>query len=477
MGKKSVINRFLVTFYAITLVVLMIIGSVISAWLNFSNTNERSELIEKYVEIIEDTTLVFLNENTTLSQEELEITMKMMKISLNVDSIILDRQGYVYVVSDSKYNYVKYSKLDISNKSYENLKIGHLIKHEFENKENDKFDAYIKALFDNDGELNGYVYLIANDVSNQPIGGLYQIIWILLFIGFMLISIISFYIAKKSIKDPLKEISAAAQRLAKGEVNKRIYIDSNDEIGELANSFNLMAESIEEADNVRRDFISNVSHELRSPITSIKGFITAILEGVIPRDKENYYLKIVNEEVSRLSMLVNDLLDISSLESGKFNLNMAQLDINEIITICAIKLENKIKSKDMDVNIIFDNRHEYCIGDRERLIQVVINLLENAVKYGKENGQIEIETHARGDLVYISIFNTGELIEKENLNKIWERFFKNDKSRTNKISTGLGLPIVRLIILQHNNDIKVENVDTKEKRGVKFTFTLKREIE
>ena len=477
MEKKSVINRFLLTFYSITLIVLMIIGGVISAWFNISNINQRFELIEKYVEIIEDTTLSFINENSSLSYEELKTTMKMMMVSLDVVSIILDKQGYVYVVSDSKYNYLKYSKLDISNKNYESLKEGDLLKHEFKNKDNESLEAYSKALFNDKEEINGYVYLIANNVSSGYVGGLYQIIWILLLMGFMLISIISFYIAKKSIKDPLKEISRTAQRLAKGEVNKRIYIDSKDEIGELANSFNLMAESIEEADNVRRDFISNVSHELRSPITSIKGFITAILDGVIPKDKENYYLKIVNDEVSRLSMLVNDLLDISSLESGKFNLEMTQLDINEIITVCAIKLENKIKSKNMDVNIVFDNRREYCIGDRERLIQVVINLLENAIKYGNENGKIEIATYAKGDLVYVSIFNSGDLIAKEDLNKIWERFFKNDKSRTNKISTGLGLSIVRLIILQHNNDIKVENIETKEKRGVKFTFTLNREIQ
>ena len=477
MEKKSVINRFLVTFYTITLLVLMIIGSVISAWLNFKSASETSELITKYIDIIEDTTLVFLNDNTNLSYEDLRTTMKIMKISLNVDSIILDRQGYVYVVSDSQYNYLKYNKLDIVEEEYESLKSGNLVKHKFINEENEKFNAYIKALYDETGDVNGYVYLIANELTDQYIGGLYQIIWVLLFLGFMLISMVSFYIAKKTIKDPLKEISSAAQKLAKGEVNKRIYIESNDEIGELSNSFNLMAESIQEADNVRREFISNVSHELRSPITSIKGFITAILEGVIPKDQENYYLKIVNDEISRLARLVNDLLDISSLESGKFNLNMTQLDINEIITLCALKLENKIKSKNIEVNIIFSNRHEYCLGDRDRLIQVVINLLENAIKYGNENGTIEIETYTKGELVYVSIFNTGELIAKEDLNRIWERFFKNDKSRTNKVSTGLGLPIVRLILLQHNKDIKVENVETKEKKGVKFTFTLERQIE
>lgn len=234
-----------------------------------------------------------------------------------------------------------------------------------------------------------------------------------------------------------------------------------------------MAESLEKVDNVRREFISNVSHELRSPITSIKGFITGIIDGVIPKDKENYYLNIVNDEVSRLSRLVNDLLDISTMESGKFKLKVAKLDINEIITLCTLNLEGKINEKKIRVEVIFNDSHEYCIGDRDRIIQVVTNLLENAIKYGDEGGRIKVETHAKGDFVYVSIFNSGPNIPKEDVNKIWERFYKMDKARTSKISTGLGLSIVRLILSQHNQDIWVNNIEGK---GVKFTFTLKRSI-
>ena len=232
-----------------------------------------------------------------------------------------------------------------------------------------------------------------------------------------------------------------------------------------------MAESLEKVELARREFISNVSHELRSPLTSIKGFITGIIDGVIPRDRESYYLNIVNNEVSRLSRLVTDLLDISSMESGKFKMNIIKLDINEIITLCILNLEAKVKEKKINVEVIFNEDHQYCFADRDRIIQVIINLIENAIKYGDEGGKIQINTYAKSDIVYVSIFNTGVNIPKEDVNKIWERFYKIDKSRTNKISTGLGLPIVRLILTQHNQDIWSENIPDK---GVKFTFTLKR---
>ena len=161
------------------------------------------------------------------------------------------------------------------------------------------------------------------------------------------------------------------------------------------------------------------------------------------------------------------------MESGKFNLNIIKMDINEIITLCTLNLEGKIKEKNIKVDVIFNKNHEYCLGDRDRIIQVVTNILENAIKYGREQGgRIQIETYAKGDHIYVSIFNNGPNIPREDINKIWERFYKIDKSRTNKVSTGLGLSIVRLILTQHNQDIWVNNIPDK---GVKFTFTLKRE--
>ncbi|WP_099346346.1 sensor histidine kinase [Clostridium tertium] len=472
MKKKSVIYKILITFSSITAILLILIGMVLSAWINRDYSILRSERISKYMEIIQGSTEEFLNENSETGYEDLKSTMKIIKASVDMDSIILDNQGYVYAISDERFEDLMYNKIDMNDSDLKRLKSGKMIEKSFFDKNNKRFKTYTTPLF-NGKSFNGIIIVFENSESTDFSKKLYSVIWISVLGAVVLSSVVAYYFSQKILISPLSEINNAAKKLAKGEVEKRVYIDSDDEIGELANSFNIMAESLEKVDNVRREFISNVSHELRSPITSIKGFITGIVDGVIPKDKENYYLNIVNDEVSRLSRLVNDLLDISTMESGKFKLKVAKLDINEIITLCTLNLEGKINEKKIRVEVIFNDSYEYCIGDRDRIIQVVTNLLENAIKYGDEGGRIQVETYAKGDFVYVSIFNSGPNIPKEDINKIWERFYKMDKARTNKISTGLGLSIVRLILSQHNQDIWVNNIEGK---GVKFTFTLKRSI-
>ena len=230
----------------------------------------------------------------------------------------------------------------------------------------------------------------------------------------------------------------------------------------------MMAESLKKVDKNRREFISNVSHELRSPITSINGFISGILDGVIQKYKEDYYLKIVHDEISRLSRLVNDLLDISAMEAGKFKLSKSEMDINAVIKLCLANLEGKIAGKDLHVEVLLENKHQFVFADMDRIIQVVTNLLDNAVKYTDEGGFIKVNTKVKANKVYVSILNNGNKMSEEQIIRIWDRFYKSDKSRTNKESTGLGLPIVRLILTQHGEDIWVKNV----KDGVEFTFTL-----
>ena len=472
MRKKGLIYKLLLTFSSITATVMILVGMFLSTLINREYSRQESERAAKYIEIVEEATSEFLNKNNEVGYEDLKNTMKIIKVSVDMDSIIVDNQGYVYAVSDERLDYLKYSKLDIENEDMESLKSGHMLQHNFIRKDDEvKGRAYLKPLFSNNN-FNGLI-ILTKPISSVNASNLYTIIWLSVLNAVILSSIVAYYFAKKILIKPLSEINNAAKKLAQGEVEKRVYIDSQDEIGDLAESFNIMAESLEKVDTVRREFISNVSHEIRSPITSIKGFITGIIDGVIPRDRENYYLNIVNDEVSRLSRLVTDLLDISSMESGKFNLNIIKMDINEIITLCTLNLEGKIKEKNIKVDVLFNKNHEYCLGDRDRIIQVVTNILENAIKYGKEQGgRIQIETYAKGDHIYVSIFNNGPNIPREDINKIWERFYKTDKSRTNKVSTGLGLSIVRLILTQHNQDIWVNNIPDK---GVKFTFTLKRE--
>ena len=462
MKGKSIIRKLIITFTSITGGVLILVGLISSFWIYRSDIIEKKEIMNKQLTVVANVISDYLNRQD-VSYEEVKSLLNMVCISSDMDAMVADRLGYVYIVSDKNYDSYKYTKIDIPsnlNRNEDHIyvdidkKIG--------------VNSYIKAIYTGN-QLDGYIVMINPNKFNK--WHLIIMIWVSVVIAMVIAGIVVNYFAKRFVIDPLKEINNAARRLATGEVSKRVEITSDNEISELAESFNIMAQSIEESDITRKEFISNVSHELRSPITSIKGFVGGILDGIIPRDKENYYLKIVYDEIDRLARLVNDLLDISAKESGKFNLVMSEVNINEIIGLCILNLENKIKSRNLSVKCIFHSERSFVIADRDRIIQVVTNLLENAIKYSNENGQIEVNVNFKGEKIYVSIFNTGNIISKEHINNIWDRFYKSDKSRTNKISMGLGLPIVRLILSQHNEDIWVENVGNI---GVKFTFTLKR---
>ncbi len=280
--------------------------------------------------------------------------------------------------------------------------------------------------------------------------------------------VIIYYFAQRILIKPLYELNEVAGKMKAGDFSQRANISSGDEIGQLGESFNLMAESMENTDKNRRDLISNISHELRSPITSIRGFIAGILDGIIPKDKENYYLNLVYEEIQRLTRLINDLLDLSALETGKVSMNITEVELNEIIRVSLIKFETKINDKKLKIDITLDSEHLYVAGDRDRLIQVVTNLLDNAIKHCTEEGNIEVSTKVKGKKVTVSIYNDGTPLNVEETKNIWNRFYKADKSRTKKDSTGLGLPIVRNILTQLNETVWVENKET----GVTFLFTL-----
>ena len=386
-------------------------------------------------------------------------------ISTNTEAIITDRLGYVYLVNGEDYQNLMYSKIKLNTES---LSSNIEFKKEVFKADNASIKGYVKAIYE-DGEIDGYMIMVMQNESERNFNMF--IIWITVIIEIIISAIVIKIVTNQIIIRPIDNINNVAKRLAKGEVEKRVVVNCNNEIGELAESFNMMAECLEKSDTKRREFISNVSHELRSPITSIKGFIGGILDGVIPRDRENYYLKIVYDEVDRLARLVNDLLDMSAMESGKFNLAITEFDINQVISLCILNLEHKIQEKGLNVKATFYNNRAYVLGDRDRIIQVVTNIIENSIKYSNDDGEIKIDVYSKGEKIYVDIFNSGECIEEKELNKIWDRFYKSDKSRTNKLSTGLGLPIVRSILSQHNEDIWVKNIEGK---GVSFIFTLKK---
>jgi len=286
------------------------------------------------------------------------------------------------------------------------------------------------------------------------------------------ISVVLIYIYSRRLTSPIKEITKAAKIISSGEFTKRLNISSQDEIGELSNAFNQMAKSLQNLEEMRRAFIANISHELRTPMTSIKGFIEGILDGTIPQERAKDYLVIVKDETSRLSRLVNDLLDLARMESGDIKLNLVDFDINELIRLCVIKLENMFVEKNLSVEASFEDEKTFVRADRDAIERVIINLLHNAAKFTPEGGKIEIATRRIRNQVYVSVKDNGIGINPDELEFIWDRFYKSDKSRSkDKAGTGLGLAIIKNIINEHNQKIWVESEPGK---GSEFTFTLEK---
>lgn len=284
-------------------------------------------------------------------------------------------------------------------------------------------------------------------------------------VAFLMIS----YTAKK-ISDPLKEMSIATKKMAKGDFTTKIKVVDDNEIGDLSKSFNVMSSELGRVDNARREFVSNVSHELRSPLSTIQGYIDGVVDGTIPQEKANSYLQIAQQETRRMARLISELLNITKMESGKFPLNISDFDVNELIRLTIIKMESRIDEKSLMVKVDFDSERNIVEADKDKIEEVITNLIDNAIKFSYNNGYIHVITEKNDGKLYLKIQNKGKIIPEGDLPHIWDRFYKTDKSRSGNEGAGLGLYIVKTIINQHNEDIWVES---SEDKGTIFTFTLK----
>ncbi len=287
-----------------------------------------------------------------------------------------------------------------------------------------------------------------------------------------MVSLLLSGLLSRRITKPVNQIKLAARRVASGEFSGRISVRGKDEIAELTDSFNDMVLALENLERMRRDFLGNVSHELRTPITTIKGFIDGILDGVIPAEKQEYYLSIVRDEVRRMQNLVNDLLDLAKMQAGEVVLKMTDFDINELIRRCVISLQQLFIEKNLVFKADFETERLFVHADMDSIQRVLINLIHNAIKFTPANGEIRVRTHSERDKAVIAVEDTGSGIPKDELPNIFERFYKTDKSRsTDRSGAGLGLAIARNIIMSHNESIKVES---EEGHGSRFIFTLRR---
>jgi signal transduction histidine kinase len=286
----------------------------------------------------------------------------------------------------------------------------------------------------------------------------------------ILIGAIMVFISSRKITEPLIEMNKAAKIIAGGNFDKRINVKNKDEVGELAQSFNYMAESLDKYEKTRQDFIANISHDIRSPLTSIRGFIEAIYDGTIPPEKHNHYLKIVIEETQRLSKLANDLVDLNRMQAGAMTLDRCDFDINNVIRESLDMMEPRFMAKDLYADAVFDEESTIVNGDPEKIKRVLQNLIDNAIKFSDKEGSIIVETKIKKPKVEVYVKDTGKGISDEEMKHVFERFFKADASRgLDKSGVGLGLSIVKEFVKAHGETVEVHQ---RPEGGTEFVFTL-----
>ena len=321
------------------------------------------------------------------------------------------------------------------------------------------------------GAVVGYVLVASgSDIVMEEWGAMLSLFLFVAALVVLAAIVLAMFLARHQAA-PLREMSLAATKFAHGDFSSRVSTAGReDEIGELASAFNAMADSIEQSENMRREFIGNVSHELKTPMTSITGFAEGMLDGTIPAQKHPQYLEIVVSETKRLSRLVLRMLEVARFQAMDIrDLHNASFDLTEVIRRCLLSLESKICEKGLDISLDIPEQSLMVFGDSDSIMQVIYNLVDNATKFSYRNTTIVISLDVRGTKAQVSVENTGREIDEAQLSLLFNRFHKSDKARSDDAEgVGLGLYIAKTIMNAHREDIYVRSDCGK----TTFMFTL-----
>jgi signal transduction histidine kinase len=294
-----------------------------------------------------------------------------------------------------------------------------------------------------------------------------------LFVSASIISItitglFTYYLSKRNTA-PIREMNRVALYIATGQFDQRVKIKTRDELGELGETFNYMAQELAGLDQMRKDFIANVSHDLRSPLTSIHGFVRAFLDDTIPSERKHHYFTIMKEQTERMIKLVNDLLDMARIEAGQLEILPDNFNLSELVRQVVARMEPEFVKKQVNVELISEVAQDiHVFADPDMIDQVIVNLIQNAVQFSSPDSSVEVILKKEEQAV-VSIRDYGPGIRQEDIESIWERFYKADRARTKQTGVGLGLSIVKHIVDLHRTHIQV---DSEVGRGTTFSFTL-----
>lgn len=402
------------------------------------------------------------------SPEDLASQFRSINTYLNIRVWIVNREGLIVADSaniDNTPN-VNINDLDpdfLNNTISENTM--------FETLFNEPMLSIIQRV-DYNFRLQGYIVLHSPMREIQNKANIYldviNICFLIIFPLLFLIFVYIYYITA----NPLKKLMKAAMEYSSGNYGYKVNIIGPREYRDLGAALSFMAQEISQLDDYQKKFVANVSHDFRSPLTSIKGYAEAILDGTIPADMQNKYLNIILFETERLNKLTSGLLELNKFDNRSAMLDIVSFDINYVIKKTAESFEGACKNKKITLNLIFSSPETYVDADMGKIQQVLYNLIDNAIKFSHNSSEIIVSTEEKGEKVFVSVKDHGIGIPKESIKKIWDRFYKTDASRgRDKKGTGLGLSIAKEIIQAHNENI---NVISTEGVGSEFIFTLKK---
>ena len=457
----------------------MVIGYVLFVILGFITiSNYTSKYNQKYMEnemassLRRECTAIateygdsFLSTDMTL--KDFQSHLSVLSSYLQADIYIVNTQGRILVNSISYAEPEKtaiiddFDILDFKNGYYS-------INHFYGKYEEDMFCVYTPIT--NEYKANCYViickpYADLRESRNGLMNGSYLTLVILFLLSLIILAIFALTIYR-----PINCIVRAASSYAGGDFSQSIDIHRNDEIGFLADTMNFMALELNSLEDDQRKFVSNVSHDFRSPLTSIKGYAQAMADGTIHVEMQEKYLNVIIFETERLEKLTQSLLELNKYGSRGTFLDLTEFDLNSVIKRTVLTFEGRSKEKLLTFELILTGEKLFVRADLSKIDQVLHNLIDNAVKFSHSGSTILIETTIHNEKVFISVKDSGIGIPKDSLNKIWERFYKTDLSRgKDKKGTGLGLSIVKEIIHAHHENI---NVISTEGVGTEFIFTL-----
>ena len=461
--KKYFFTTSLIIVFSLA-VMMMILSFVLNNYIAQSKHNSLVKCCEVVSEYIESTT-----EESEITLDDVIFNVNSLASVSDVEIFIADNNGKVIVCSCGEWNKSKncmHSEKEISETEFFNdvnkKDIGFSTLGIYKN------PHYVAAK-----KLSNGYGVIYSTASVSTVGNLLSSVVKLYLLSAVLpifLMFISIYLMTYRMTKPLKSMSEASKAMARGDFSKRIPVMSDDEIGELSMSFNMMTNNLAQLEGMRKSFVANVSHELKTPMTTISGFIDGILDGTIDSDKQGYYLEIVSDEVKRLSRLVESMLSMSRLESGEFVIKPELFDLREMLFNIVISQEQRIEKLKLDIENLDELQGITVNADKDLIHQVIYNLVDNAIKFNKEGGKISFSLKREGERVVLSITNTGFGIPEKDMPFIFERFYKVDKSRSAvKNSTGLGLYIVKTIVSSHGGTITVTG---RENDFTRFEISL-----